>query len=176
VNGSLERSIGRACRASVLALVLAPAPAGADAPPVVDHQPALCTVPGKAVSLCAAISDDGNVAAARLYFRREGEKYYSFVDMEFTGISYCGTLPPPREKKTKAIEYYVQAIDDSYEPTRTSTFRLPVEPEGACEFPPLEESPERAKAFTVYATSRHQGKKLDGGFLRDGVTFVPARK
>jgi hypothetical protein len=165
----------RAWLVPALVLVLSPAVVRA-APPVVDHQPALCTVPGKAVSLCAAISDDGTVAAARLYFRRAREKYYSFVDMAFTGISYCGTLPPPREKKTKAIEYYVQAIDDSYEPTRTSTFRLPVEPQGVCEFPPLEERPERAAAIRVFATSRKQGKKLDGGFLRTGVTFVPVRK
>ncbi|MCG6926761.1 MAG: hypothetical protein LJF30_15805 [Acidobacteria bacterium] len=166
----------RACRAPALVLALAPALSWADAPPAVDHQPALCTVPGKAISLCAAISDDGTVAAARLYFRRAGERYYSFVDMSFTGISYCGTLPPPRKKKTKAIEYYVQAIDDQYEPARTSTFRLPVEPEGVCEFPPLEETPERAAEIKVFATSRKQGKKLDDGFLKNGVTFVPVKK
>lgn len=166
----------KTCLVPALVLALTPALAVAQAPPAVEHQPALCTVPERAVSLCAAISDDGTVAAARLYFRRAGEKYYSFVDMYFTGISYCGTLPPPREKKTKAIEYYLQAIDDHYEPTRTSTYRLPVEPEGVCEFPPLEERPERAAAIKVFATSRHQGKKLDGGFVKTGVTFVPVRK
>ncbi len=174
MDDSTHGSLRKACLGS--ALVLAPALVLAAGPPTVDHQPALCTVPGKAISLCAAISDDGTVAAARLYFRRDGERFYSFVDMSFTGISYCGTLPAPREKKTRAIEYYVQAVDDEYEPTRTSTFRLPVEPEGACEFPPLEESPERAAAIKVFATSREQGKKLDGGFDRAGVTFVPARK
>jgi hypothetical protein len=166
----------RTGRAPALLLALAPALAQADAPPTVEHQPALCTVPDKAISLCATISDDGTVAVARLYFRRAGEKYYSFVDMSFTGISYCGTLPPPRRKKTKAIEYYVQAIDDQYEPARTSTFRLPVDAEGVCEFPPLEEAPERAAAIKVFATNRKQGKKLDGGFLKAGVTFVPVRK
>ena len=134
-----------------LALVV---PALADTPPSVEHQPALCTVPEKAVSLCA----------------------YSFVDMPFTGIDYCGTVPAPRQKKVKAIEYYIQAVDDSYEPTRTSTFRLPVEEEGVCEFPPLEEDEARAAAIKVFATSRRQGKKLDGAFVRDGVTFVAARK
>jgi hypothetical protein len=164
----------RGCLGS--ALVLAPTLVLAAGPPTVEHQPALCTVPGKAVSLCAAVSDDGTVAAARLYFRRDGERYYSFVDMSFTGISYCGTLPPPHEKKTRAIEYYVQAVDDEFEPTRTSTFRLPIEPEEVCEFPPLEKSPERAAAIKVFATSRKQGKKLDGGFDRDGVTFVPVQR
>jgi hypothetical protein len=159
--------------APALVLALLPvAMARADDPPVVEHQPALCTVPEKPISLCAAISDDGNVATARLYFRRAGEDYYAFVNMTFTGVSYCGTLPGPREK-TKAIEYYVQAVDDNYQPTRTSTFRLPVQPEGVCEFWPEEKDRTKASAIRVLATNRKQGKKLDDGFNATGVTFVP---
>jgi hypothetical protein len=107
--------------ATALAL-LAASPAVANDPPAVEHQPALCTVADKPLRLCAAVSDDGNVAVARVYFRRLGEDYYSFVAMSFTGVSYCGTLPAPREK-AKAIEYYVHAVDDTYQPQRTSTFR-----------------------------------------------------
>jgi hypothetical protein len=152
-------------------LVLTAALAAANDPPAIDHQPALCTVADKPIALCAAISDDGNVAVARVYFRREGEDYYSFVPMSFTGVSWCGTLPSPREK-AKTIEYYVNAVDDSYQPQRTSTFRLPVKPEGVCEFPPTVE-PARAGAIKVYATNRKQGKKLDDAFAVAGVTFVP---
>ncbi len=152
-------------------LLLGAGPAPADDPPVVEHQPALCTVPEKPLSLCAAISDDGTVATARIYFRRAGEDYYSFVNMSFTGVSYCGTLPGPREK-VKAIEYYVQAVDDAYQPQRTSTFRLAVQPEGVCEFPPLEKDPVKAGNIRVLATNRKQGKKLDDGFNPTGVTFV----
>ena len=153
------------------ALVLTAALAAANDPPAVDHVPALCTVADKPISLCAAISDDGNVAVARVYFRREGEDYYSFVPMTFTGVSYCGTLPAPREK-AKTIEYYVNAVDDSYQPQRTSTFRLPVKPEGVCEFPPVVDAA-KAGAIKVYATNRKQGKKLDDAFAVSGVTFVP---
>jgi hypothetical protein len=153
-------------------LLLPAVPARADDAPAVEHQPASCTWPEKAVSLCAAISDDGNVAAARLYFRRAGEDYYAYVNMAFTGVSYCGTIPGPREK-TKAIEYYVQAVDDSYQPQRTSTYRLAVQPEGVCEFPPLEKDAAKAAAIKVLATNRKQGKKLDDGFNATGVTFVP---
>jgi hypothetical protein len=160
--------------APAIVLLLLPAAARADDPPAVEHQPALCTVPDEPIALCAAISDDGSVAAARIYFRRAGRDYYAFVDMAFTGVSYCGTLPGPRGK-TKAIEYYIQAMDDAYGQTRTSTFRLPVQPEGVCEFPPREKDPARAAAIRVVATSRRQGKKLDDGFHAAGVTFVPLR-
>lgn len=158
-------------RPLVLVLALVPVLAHADDPPAVEHQPALCTVPEKAVALCAAVSDDGNVATARLYFRRAGEDYYAYVNMTFTGVSYCGTLPGPREK-ARAVEYYVQAVDDAYQPTRTSTFRLPVQPEGVCEFPPLEKDAAKAAAIRVFATNRKQGKKLDDAFAPAGVSFV----
>ena len=159
--------------APAIALVtLAASAAVANDPPAIDHQPALCTVPEKALSLCAAVSDDGNVAVARLYFRRAGEDYYAYVAMSFTGVSYCGTLPAPRGK-AKAVEYYVQAVDDSYQPQRTSTFRLPVQPDGVCEFPPLERDAARAGAIKVFDTNRKQGRKLDDGFTGTGVTFVP---
>lgn len=158
-----------------LALVLQASSAGANTPPAVEHQPARCTVPDKALSLCAAVSDDGTVAVTRLYFRKAGERYYSFVDMAFTGIDYCGTVPAPKDGKTNAIEYYIQAIDNSYEPTRTSTFLLQVEPKETCEFAPVELDETRAASIKVFATSRKQGKKLEGGFLGTGVTFVPAK-
>jgi hypothetical protein len=157
--------------ALVVALLI-PAYVRANDPPAVEHQPALCTVPDRPVALCAAISDDGTVEVARIYFRRAGEDYYSFVAMSFTGVGYCGTLPAPREK-AKVLEYYVQAVDDAYLPQRTSTFRLPVQPEGVCEFPPVEKDPAKASAIKVFATNRKQGKKLDDAFSSTGVTFVP---
>ncbi|HVO11938.1 MAG TPA: hypothetical protein VMX54_14460 [Vicinamibacteria bacterium] len=159
----------------LLALAMRPAAAQADEPPAIEHQPPLCTVAGQALQLCAGISDDGAVASARVYFRRAGEAYYAFVNMTFTGVGYCGTLPAPLPR-TKAIEYYVQAVDNAYQPTRTSTFRLPVLAEGACEFPPLERDPARAAAIKVFATNQRQGRHLDDGFAPSGVTFVPAAR
>ena len=144
--------------------------------PDVAHQPSPCTVPDKPISLCASVTDDGQVAKVRIYFRPAGEKYYSFVDMAFTGINFCGTLPAPREGKTQALDYYVQGVDDEYETRRTSTYQLTVQPEGVCEFPPVEKDAARARAITVYATSPKQGKKLPRAFQATGVTFVPVKK
>jgi hypothetical protein len=143
--------------------------------PDVVHQPSPCTVPGKPISLCASVTDDGQVAKVRIYFRPAGEKFYSFVDMAFTGINFCGTLPAPREGKTQAVDYYVQGVDDEYESKRTSTYQLNVQPEGVCEIPPIEKDAAKAKAITVYATSAKQGKKLDDAFQSAGVTFVPVK-
>jgi len=60
-----------ALRAVALAALIAFAPtlALADDPPVVEHQPQPCMIAGKAISLCATVSDDNQIAKARLYFR-----------------------------------------------------------------------------------------------------------
>jgi hypothetical protein len=163
----------RAAARAGLALTfsLAAGAAGAD-PPQVEHQPVPCSLPGRAISLCATITDDGQVAKARLYFRPPGEKFYSYVDMEFGGLSFCGTLPAPREGRVKSIDYYVQAIDDQLESQRTSTFALAILPENACEFPAVEKDAARAQSIVVHLTNRKQGKKLPDGFVAAGVTVV----
>ncbi len=153
-----------------VALGLAAGTASAE-PPSVEHQPQPCTVPDKALALCANVTSDRQVAKARVYFRSAGEKFYSFVEMVFGGLSFCGTLPAPREGKVKTLEYYVQAVDDQYESTRTSTFQMAVQP--TCEFAPEEKDAAKAAAITVYATHKDQGKKLSEGFQGAGVSFVP---
>jgi hypothetical protein len=158
--------------ARTLVFVLLPglAPLALAEPPSVDHQPVPCTLPEKPSSLCASITDDGQVAAARIYFRSAGEKFYNFVDMAFGGLRFCGTVPAAHAGKVAAIEYYVQAVDDQYESQRTSTFNMNVSAE--CEFPPvLKDAP--AAPIVVHATSQKQGKKLPEEFVAAGVSFVP---
>ncbi len=156
-----------------LALVAAVASAE---PPDVEHQPSPCTVPAKPISLCATITDDGQVTKARLYFRASGEKFYNAVDMVFGGIQFCGTIPGPREGKLQSVDYYIQGMDDQYESKRTSTYQLTLQPEGVCEFPPLELDLQKGAAIKVFATNEKQGKKLDDAFVLTGVSFVPVPK
>jgi len=141
-------------------------------PPKIDHQPSPCSIPDKPITLCATISTDTQVARARIYFRPAGDDYYSFVDMTFGGISYCGTLPAPREGKVRVVEYYLQAIDDQYQSQRLSTYQINIQPEGVCEFPPVDKDAGKL-SIVVYATAKKQGKKLHDAFQSAGVTFVP---
>jgi len=156
----------------VASLLVSGTPAPADDAPSIDHQPVPCTIPAQPIWLCANVSDDVQVVTARVYFRKAGQDFYNFVDMGFTGLNYCAALPGPREGKVKSIEYYVQAADDQFQPTRTSTYQLAVQPENICEFPPRAD-PKRAAAIKVFATNRKQGKKLDDSFVETGVTYVP---
>jgi hypothetical protein len=158
----------------LLVALAAGASALADDPPSIEYQPFPCTVAEKPIGLCASISDDSMVAKARLYFRPAHDKYYSFVEMTFSGLNYCGTVPAPREGKLKSLDYYIQATDDHYNSQRTSTFSMEVQAEGVCAFPPVEKNPERAATIKVYGTHPKQGHKLPDEFEAAGVTFVPA--
>jgi hypothetical protein len=165
----------RAARALAVPLLLVtPFAAVADDPPRIEHQPPPCTVPGQPVSLCAGVSDDGQVTKVRIFFKPEGDDYFSSVEMSFGGINYCGTLPAPREGKLKAFEYYIQALDDQFQPERTSTYRVNIQSEGLCGFPPVAKG--GPFTFTVQATNKKQGRKLPDGFESAGVTFVPAAR
>ena len=156
--------------ARALLLVAGLAPSLAAEAPSVDHQPVPCTLPEKPSSLCATITSEGNVAAARIYFRPANDKFYSFVDMAFGGLHFCGILPGAHVAKVAAIEYYVQAVDDKYESQRTSTFSMNITAE--CEFPPvLKDAP--TAPIVVHATSQKQGKKLPEEFVQTGASFVP---
>ena len=156
--------------------ILAPGASHADEPPIIEHQPYPCTVPNRAMSICASISDDAMVSKARVYFRPEKEKYYNYADMVFSGLNYCATLPAPREGKTRGLQYYIQAVDDGYNTQRSSTFSMAVQQSELCGFPPLEKDLEKAKSITVYGTHHKQGKKLNDKFVRTGVSFVPVKK
>jgi hypothetical protein len=95
--------------------------------------------------------------------------------MTFGGLSFCGTIPAPRTGKVQAVEYYEQAVDDQVDSNRTSTYQIQVQPEGVCEFPPVEKDAAKASAITVFATHPKQGKKLPDEFLAAGVSFVPVK-
>ncbi len=162
----------RPARLAAAALAVA-VPASADDMPLLEHQPLPCSVAGQPIAICATASDDGQVAKVRAFFRRQGQDFYGFVELSFTGLNHCGTLPAPREGKLRVIEYYLQAVDDQYQPARTSTYQIQIQPEGVCEFPPIETDPQRLAAIRVFATHKKQGKKLDDAFSAAGVTFVP---
>lgn len=158
-----------ACLMSTLAGV----PALANDPPLVEHQPAQCSIVSKPIELCASVLDDGDIAKVRTYFRRPGEKEYLVSEMAFEGARFCTTLPGVKAGKLHTLEYYIQAIDTEYESKRTSTYQLLIQSEGDCAFPAVQKDAKKAAAITVHATSAKQGSKIPDYLESAGVTFVP---
>ena len=154
--------------------ILAGTPAFANDPPLVEHQPAQCSIVGKATELCASVLDDGDIAKVRVYFRRPGEKEYLISEMTFEGARFCTTLPAVKTGKLRSLEYYIQAVDTEYESKRTSTYQLQMQTEEECAFPAVQKNAKKAAAIVVQATSAKQGSKVPDYLEPAGVTFVPA--
>ncbi|MEO8501804.1 MAG: hypothetical protein ABI565_12870 [Vicinamibacteria bacterium] len=153
--------------------ILASVPVLANDPPVVEHQPAQCSLVGKPIELCASVLDDGDIAKVRTYFRRPGEKEYLVSEMAFEGARFCTTLPGVKPGKLRSLEYYIQATDTEYESKRTSTYQLQIQSEMDCAFPAVQKDARKAAAITVYATSAKQGSKVPDYLDPTGVTFIP---
>ena len=156
-----------------LVLALMATTALANDPPLVEHQPAQCSLIGKPIELCASVLDDGDIAKVRTYFRRPAEKEYLISEMAFEGARFCTTLPGVKAGKLRSLEYYIQAIDTEYESKRTSTYQLLIQAEEDCAFPAVQKDPKKATAITVLATSNKQGSKLPDYLEPVGVNFVP---
>jgi hypothetical protein len=158
---------------AALLSALAVAPVLANDPPLVEHQPAQCSLVTRPIELCASVLDDGDIAKVRTYFRRPAEKEYLISEMKFEGARFCTTLPGVKAGKLRSLEYYIQAIDTEYESKRTSTYQLLIQNEQDCAFPATQKDAAKASAITVHATSNKQGSKLPDYLEPAGVTFVP---
>ncbi|MBP6702188.1 MAG: hypothetical protein KBH14_07165 [Vicinamibacteria bacterium] len=157
---------------SVLSLAAATGVLAND-PPLVEHQPAQCSLIGKPTELCASVLDDGDIAKVRAYFRKPGEKEYLVTEMVFEGARFCATLPGVKPGKLRTIEYYIQATDTEYESKRTSTYQLQIQTEEDCPFPAVQKDAKKASSIIVNATSAKQKTKLPEYLDPTGVTFVP---
>ena len=166
-------SFVNAVNASILS-ALAAAGASANDPPLVEHQPAQCSIVAKPIELCATVLDDGDIAKVRAYFRRPGEKEFLVSEMAFEGARFCTTLPGVKAGKLRTLEYYIQATDTEYETKRTSTYQLQIQEESECAFPAVQKNAKKAAAITVAATSAKQGTKVPDYLDPAGVTFIPA--
>ena len=162
ISGSLSVLLSAVC-------VISPAMAEE---PIVDHQPVVCSLPGKNPRICAYVADDGEVKRTRAYFRPEGKDLYYWTDMTFDGIQYCATLPIAKSD-VKGVEYYVWTIDDNFESKRTRTYTIAIGSEAPCEYPVYDEDPERTANLEVNATSPKQGDKLEDFSDKGVVKFVP---
>ena len=143
--------------------------------PMVDHQPVECSVPEKNPRICAYVLDDGEVKRVRAYFRSDRQDAYYWSEMAFDGIQFCATLPVAKNN-VNSIDYYVWAVDNEFQITRTRPYEISMRETTSCSYPVIDEDPDRIRSLVVNATSEQQGDKIKD-FEEDSVaTFIPARK
>ncbi len=146
-----------------LAWVSASAPSAN--PPQVELEIPRCAKLATRPRVCARIVDDGSITTARVLFRAWGTTSFYWTEMRFEGSRYCAWLPMP-EKKTRVIDCYVEAVDNTYDLSRTREVQLSVDSQ--CE---LEASAPPEEPTCVGVTAPKQAAKPPGfesGSLREG--------
>lgn len=161
-------------RLALLGLIGLASIAAADEP-TIDHQPVECSTPGKNARICAYVLDDGEVKRVRAYFRSERQDAFYWSDMSFDGIQFCATLPVAKDG-VRAIDYYVWAVDDEFQTSRTRPGKISLAPTSPCAYPVIDEDAERTSNLHVHATSDDQGDEIEDFETQGIVEFVPVKK
>ncbi|MGH9320853.1 MAG: hypothetical protein ACRD21_08630 [Vicinamibacteria bacterium] len=143
--------------------------------PTIDHQPVECSSLKKNARICAYVLDDGEVKRVRAYFRAEKQEAFYWSDMAFDGIQFCATLPVAKEH-VDAIEYYIWAVDDQVQVSRTRSYPISLSPTAPCAYPVVDEDRARISNLVVNATSEKQGAGLEEFEKLGVVQFVSLKK
>jgi hypothetical protein len=108
---------------AVLSLVAVLSPAAISAQGLgIDHRKVGCIVAGKYARLTACFAPASRLARARVYFRLAdaGPSWY-YVEMVSNAPCHEGVLPRPKKELVgRRVQYYVDALDRSFEESRTS--------------------------------------------------------
>jgi hypothetical protein len=89
----------------------------------IDHKAVGCIVVGKYPKMNACFTPVASLARSRVYFRPEGTPSWYYVDMKSDQPCLSGTLPRPGKKLVgKKVEYYLEAQDKSFTPSRTAEY------------------------------------------------------
>ncbi len=137
--------------------------------------PTRSIVPSKTEYTAPGGQDDGEVKRVRAYFRAEGREFFYWSEMVFDGIQYCATLPVAK-KNVKGVEYYIWAIDDSFQSKRTRTYKMSLVPEAPCEYPVFDDDRERSSNLVINATSPKQGSSVSDFIEKGIIRYIPVAK
>ena len=96
-------------------------------PPAIAHTVSSSAWPvGEAATVTATITDEGDVAAATLYYRTGGESSYAEITMTHgTGHSYAATVPASAVT-SRGVLYYMTATDEEPLTGTSDVYSAPV--------------------------------------------------
>ena len=120
-----------------LSLTIAVGIAAQDTAPVIEHDPSECFEVGSFPRLCADVTTDGSLGQARAYFRASRTTKWYYVELTEDEGELCSALPSPLPE-TPGVEYYIEVVDEEFQPAITPTAEAQVVSDGSCGMPVYE--------------------------------------
>lgn len=143
------------------------------AQPTIDHERVRCVPRESFAQYIAQIAPPDTIRSARLYFRSASYNDFYFVDMTPGPQGFGGTLPLP-SPETSGIVYYIEAVDASFQTTRSEEFRVDVGDNGCGPGPGALLYAGAPPGIVVGATNASMAA-LPVGFQATGITgFISA--
>jgi hypothetical protein len=100
-------------------------PAAPAAPPVIHHQPLACVPVGTHPKVEARLETTGQIAKAKVKFRRVDSEFWYVVGMREAGDRFVASLPKPKAG-LGAFRYFIDAVDQAAAGSRTEEFEVKV--------------------------------------------------
>jgi hypothetical protein len=135
----------------------------------IEHRGASCIVAERHAQVSACVTAPAGLARVRAHFRATGSAPWHSVDMKADTGCWVGVLPPPLAS-TSGVEYYVEAIDQSFNTVRTE--RIPLRVASVCVHGVA--LPSVVPAASVVVTAPMGGPAIPDGF-QGGRPMVAAQ-
>jgi hypothetical protein len=149
----------------ILAFLLARA---LSAQPAIEHGDLSCLPRGEFTEFVAGIEPASTIRAAKLYFRSDLYKDFYFVSMSQNQAgAFTAVMPMPSEETTRIV-YYIEAVDVSFQTTRSDDFAVDVSSDSGCRRGPFAAPFSGSPAIVVGATQLGAAA-IPAGFQAAGI-------
>jgi hypothetical protein len=164
------RSI-RSLRSAAIALCALIGTSTLEAQPGIELDDVSCLSRARFTRFVATIRPPEEIREARLYFRSHLYSEFYFVDLARGKDSgaFHAVLPLPNRETTRVI-YYVEAVDVSFQTSRSEDLEVPVSDESSCRPEPGGAPFPGGDPGIVVGATRAGAPALPSGFQASGIT------
>jgi hypothetical protein len=106
--------------------------ASLEAQPRIGHEDVECLPRGEFTRLLASIQPASTIRAAKLYFRSSLYPEFYFVAMSRDAAGAFGAVLPLPAAETTKVVYYIEAVDQSFQTSRSDELEVSVSDDSGC--------------------------------------------
>ncbi len=145
------------------------------AQPVIEHDDVDCLPRGEFTQFLASIQPASTIRAAKLYFRSNLYPEFYFVAMSLDAAdAFEAVMPLPAEETTKVV-YYIEAVDLSFQTSRSEELEVSVSNDSGCRRGPGAVLFPGANPAIVVGATQAGIPAIPAGFQASGIAgFITA--
>jgi hypothetical protein len=142
----------------------------AGAQPILEHEPLRCLPRGEFTEIFVTVQPSSSIRSVKMYFRSSFYPEFYFLEMSGNEAgAFSAVLPMPTEETTKVV-YYFEAIDLSFQTSRSAETEVAVSGDAACDRGPGGVLFARGAPAILVGTLHAGASAIPAGFQAAGIT------